>query len=787
MSKSMEHNIKHSAGLQSRGGMALPAFLLVALLLVGAASQVLAQAPANGITHLRITSQVILPSVTRLGINLGEPNYFDSGQILKNLLYRNPGFEGLSYRSLFHCTYGGPGRCIDTRGGIQFPADFWDGASYEVIEGGAAGRKGTVAGGGPAAGGYGLALDSKTPAIGANDWIAVQKQFAGDPTAGWWTNLQGGAKLDAERVDLPPGQPGHQALRMTASGPGQTALLSSYMDSTPGMSFLHLHGSYKLSFRAKAVGGPAVLHVSLGRLLPGMARYLDKDVPLTSAWASYETTFTANEANLPPMTLAAGLSVTGGSLLLDDVDLEPVGGDATNHTVFRDEVVQSLRELHPGALRMMASYGGLGSTVDNLLAAPLARQRAGYHLWFDKVEDVTVGIPEFLELCQEVGAEPWIVMPTAMSLDESRKLAEYFTGSASTAGGAVRVAGGRRDPWTQAFRTIHLEFGNETWNAIFGGESMDDPYAYGTRANAVFTTFRAAAGADAGKFDLIVGTQAVYAGRNSSILAAASLANSLAFAPYLMMNVQHWANDDELFGPLMAQPEQMSRDGIVTGAQASAGGRQLAVYEVNLHTTEGDPPQAVLDRLTPSAAAGLAVTGHMLRMMRDHGIRTQMLFGLSQYQFRRADGKNARLWGAVVETGPNGRKRPQFLAESLANRVVRGNLVRVEVSGENPTHDQPQSNDNVRLAGVHEIDAYAFQDGNWHGLIVFNYGLHQARRISLEAAGLNANSAVKVARISANPGDTNEDSVKVSIKEDTLKGSNLTLAPCSMTVLEWQN
>ena len=161
----------------------------------------------------------------------------------------------------------------------------------------------------------------------------------------------------------------------------------------------------------------------------------------------------------------------------------------------------------------------------------------------------------------------------------------------------------------------------------------------------------------------------------------------------------------------------------------SADGRQLAVYEVNLHTTGGDAPQAVLDRFTPSAAAGLAVAGHMLRMMRDHGVRDEMLFSLPQYQFGRSDGKTVRLWGSVVEMGANGRKRPQFLAESLANRVLRGDMVRVDVTGENPTHDQPPGNDGVSLRDAHELDAYGFQDGKWHGLIVFNYGLHRARRV----------------------------------------------------------
>src|SRR5208282_1618848 len=127
----------------------------------------------------------------------------------------------------------------------------------------------------------------------------------------------------------------------------------------------------------------------------------------------------------------------------------------------------------------------------------------------------------------------------------------------------------------------------------------------------------------------------------------------------------------------------------------------LAVYEVNLHTTEGSAPQAVLDRLAPSAAAGVAVAGHMLRMMRDHGIRDEMLYSLPQFGFRRDDGKIVRLWGSVVVMGADGRKRPQFLAESLANRAIRGNLVKVEVSGENPTRVQPPGNDGVNLRNVH--------------------------------------------------------------------------------------
>jgi hypothetical protein len=550
-----------------------------------------------------------------------------------------------------------------------------------------------------------------------------------------------------------------------------------------GFTFVRLRGRFRLSFRAKGLAGNRVVHVHVRRDAAGMHDYLEQDVRLTPQWADYKAEFNASEDASTVGTVEAGFSVAGGSLLLDDVALEEIDGDRTNKTAFRDEVVRTLKELRPGVLRLLSGHAQLGSTVDNLLAPPMARVRPGYSIQSTTMEDIPVGIPEFLELCQEVGAEPWIVAPTAMSEDEARKLAEYLAGGPETAGGAVRVAGGRREPWTRAFRTIHIELGNETWNGIFAGETMEDAAAYGRWANRVFTALRGAAGADGGRFDLVVGTFIAIPERNYALLGAARQANSLAIAPYLMHSVTEWGNDDELYGPLMAQPEEMSREGVVKAAQASAAGRQLAVYEVNLHTTEGTVPQAVLDRFTPSAAAGVAVTGHMLRMMRDHGVRDEMLFSLPQFEFKRADGKLVRLWGSVVEMG--GRERPQLLAESLANRAMGGNMVRVEVSGDDPAHDVPAGNDGVRLSGFHEMDAYAFEEGRRHGLIVFNYGLHQIRRISLEGPGLR--SGANLWRLlSPGPGASNEGATQVTIREERYGGGELEMPPCSMAVLEWQ-
>ncbi len=784
-----------------RGIFSLRAALSLALLAVVFASAGHAQAAndaATGVTQLRVTNQVLLSRVTRLGVNLGEQNFYDSGQMLKNLLARNPEFAGMRYRSIFHCDTGGAGNCVDTWPGIHFAADFWNGATYEVLEGAAKGQHGSVTAATPGAGGYVLTLSAGGRAIGAGDWIAVEKETADEPGAGWWPTLNGGARLAIERNDLPPGIPVRQALKIDAMGAGEEADLNAYFDSTAGMTFVPLRGRYRLTFRAKSLSGAlngsttgsktgsSVMRVHVARLAPGLRRYLDLNVQLTPAWAEYSEEFTANEKDLPAAAVQTGFSVAGGTVLVSDVSLEQVGGDPTNHTAFRDEVVETLKELHPGVLRLMESDAGLGSTVENLLSSPEARERSGYRAWFKASDDVAIGIPEFLELCRETGAEPWIDAPTAMSLDETRLLAEYLAGPVTTQGGALRAAAGRSEPWTQAFRTIHIELGNETWNADFRGETIQDATAYGRRANVVFAAFRAAAGPAADQFDLVVGTHAYDPGRNAALLAAVPLANSLAIAPYLMRSVTQWANDDQLYGPLLAEPEQMSREGFVAQAARSAGGRQLAVYEVNLHTTGGDPPQSVLDRFTPSAAAGVAVAGHMLRMMRDHGVRDELLFNLAQYEFGRSDGKTVRLWGRGVVRGAGGRKRPQFLTESLANRAIRGDLVKVEIAGDDPTNNLSAGNDGVRLRNAHEIDAYAFQDGRWHSLVVFNYGLHVARRFRIEAPGLAHSANAKVARlVSSSPGDTNEETTKVTIEEERLAGSEITVAPCSMAVVEW--
>src|SRR5713226_4256697 len=100
---------------------------------------------AQGVTTINVSDTVTTPSVKRFGINLGWANFFDSGQIMKQLLFQNPGFEGQVYRSIIRCASGTANSCLSDNPFAAWPTDFWAGASYEVIWGASKGRTGVVA------------------------------------------------------------------------------------------------------------------------------------------------------------------------------------------------------------------------------------------------------------------------------------------------------------------------------------------------------------------------------------------------------------------------------------------------------------------------------------------------------------------------------------------------------------------------------------------------------------------------------------------------------------------
>lgn len=773
-----------------------------------ASAQNAAAQTSSGVTNIAVGTQVKTSAVKRLGINLSGQSYYDSGQMLRNLIFRNPGFEGQIWQSILVCHTVTATSCTDDDPYNQWPRDFIKGAQYEFIYGAALGQTGTVTGmqisdqanRGITANFANLKVK---PAVG--DYYIVRTQMPGNPLAGWWQSAYGGGSLAVESSDLAPDSPGKQAVLMSAAKQGQGASVTSYFDSLAGHSFVQMNGSYTVNFRAKGVGGGNQLNISVGRIGSnrGNLTYLSQNVTLSNAWKDYSFRFSAAEQGVIG-TAAVSFSVNGASALLDDATLVEEAA-ADNPTAFRNAVVYRLRALHPGVLRYMDNGTDFGSTIDNMLAVPFGRMRAGNSERIAEQDDVPIGLHEFLVLCHAVGAEPWFTVPAVTSPAEMQNLIQYLGGDSSTHYGGVRTALGQAAPWTTVFPAIHLEFGNETWNVIsFPGEKISDPVAYGTRTGVLFTAAKTAREFNGSKFDLIMDGWAAVPWWSEQELKAASNVDTIDAAPYLFNTLNDYRSNEAIFGPMFAQPEQV--DSTAGGymkqqAQAAAGAARpvkLAVYEVNLSTVQGTAPQNILDGVVPSVGAGIAVVDHMLTMMRDDGIVLQSLFALPEYENgfnNTANGGNEfmKLWGAVVDMGgQTNTSRPQFLAEQLANTAIAGNLLATVQTGANPTWNQPHSaNDDITLPKAHYLQSFAFRQGSSNGLIVFN--LHRTQSLPVTFSGANApRGKVLMSRLtSAHLTDGNETKNTVAATKVTITNLNpnvgLYLPPFSMTVFTWSS
>ena len=742
-------------------------------------------------TNIQVTSAVQQASVNRLGVNLADQTYYDSGQMLKNLVFQNPGFEGGKYRSILNCIAVSSNSCTDSNTGSPQPTSFWKGGTYSVNSGKSLGASGTVVSSVIANGSVGQVVQfDQSLSLAVGDYVTVTSTQPGNGDTGWWDNTSGGGTISTETTDLSPETAGKQALVLGATAAGSSASVTQYFDSEGGLSFIQLDGTFAVTFRAKGVGGNNQLNVYLQRLLPaGGGIYLNQTVTLTDAWQDYTLTFSAAEASTATGSIQLVFGASGASVELDDVSLTQTNTSSSNPTVFRDDVVNALEELKPGTLRMMASYAALGADIPNQLQVVGARYREGYNTYGTSVAYIPYGIHEFLQLCQTVGADPWITIPTATTPAEMTDFIEYLTGTGSDPWSALRISRGQTAPWTSVFNKVHIELGNETWNGSFIGESMAYT-AYPQWANQVFGTARATTGYVASKFDLVLDGWAASTWTNQQLLAVSTKHDSIDIAPYLLFSANNEAQAT-MFGALFAEPELFENPGgeVYTNLSAAASAptpTNLNVYETNLGTMVGNITQAQLNALAPSVGAGIAHADHMLQMMRQ-GVKYQNAFALPQWEFGRTDGSQVKMWGIVVDMGTTNRRRPQFLTEAMANSVIGGNMLQTAQTGANPTWNQPLSSDNVQLNGAHYLQSFAFQNGSTVSTILFN--LNQTTALPVTFSGANAPSGtVEMTQItSANITDNNEDSTLVQPTTQTLNSFNpatgISLPPFSMTVL----
>jgi alpha-N-arabinofuranosidase len=92
--------------------------------------------------------------------------------------------------------------------------------------------------------------------------------------------------------------------------------------------------------------------------------------------------------------------------------------------------------------------------------------------WGGVVEDNSFGTHEFMDLCEQIGAEPYVCVNVGSgTVQEAMEWVEYMTSDASSPMANLRRANGRDKPW----RVRYIAVGNESWGC--GGSMRPEFYA----------------------------------------------------------------------------------------------------------------------------------------------------------------------------------------------------------------------------------------------------------------------------------------------------------------------
>ncbi|HPR76505.1 MAG TPA: alpha-N-arabinofuranosidase, partial [Oscillospiraceae bacterium] len=152
-----------------------------------------------------------------------------------------------------------------------------------------------------------------------------------------------------------------------------------------------------------------------------------------------------------------------------------------NKNGMRTDVVNALKELKLPVLRWPGGCfadeyhwrDGIGPKADR---PPMINTH-----WGGVSDDNSFGTHEFLELCDQLGCEPYITGNVGSgTVEEMSKWIEYMTAEGDSEMTRLRKANGRKQPW----KIKYFGVGNENWGC--GGNMTAEFYAHQYRRYATY-------------------------------------------------------------------------------------------------------------------------------------------------------------------------------------------------------------------------------------------------------------------------------------------------------------
>lgn len=640
------------------------------------------QAALRSSAQLRFPATPTQRDVPRIGLNMGGWTFYGAEQIMSNVL-KNPGFEGRIDRIVIQSRQP-DGRFVEDDNQWTGAEDhFWDGADFEVVTGQASGLKGKVSESRQRGDNDypQYLLDRPATNVMAGDAIVFSRQEVPARPPHWWVSTPNQAYLTQSVATTRPGSPGRSALHMTVRPDDRTEIYS-FLDSSgaPAGRLMAVNGKWHFSLWLKALAGAPDVRFSLKR---GTTRLFEQTVRPGSGWQQYDVDFTGDEmpatgAN-DALQLTLSVGGVGAAVAVDDLALGPVTSGA-----FRPEVVTMLQRLRPGYLRDW--QGQLGDTIENRLASPWQRQSSRYH-WSED-GNFLFGLDEFVELCAQVGAMPWVIIPSTVTDNELALLSGFV----------------QRKQQTHHFKRWVLEFGNENWNPLFRPGALVNDNTHAERARVIFTRLKTQLPSVPTQY--LINIQPANPGRSwPEADAARQTGAALATAPYYFREMHTGASDTETLANLFPQDEAAflrEFNGLTE--------TPLWLYEYSLHTDGGSAGFNERERAITGLASGYSLAARALSFYNQEVVN-HAVYSLSQiYGFARenpVDGSRlVPLWGITRDFAfPT--MRPTGLAVELINRAIGGDMYRLSCS----------SNGTGNCAG---LLALGFVDGQNTSVVVSN-------------------------------------------------------------------
>lgn len=699
------------------------------------------------VTTVRLTDVVLQEDVRRFGINLDD-NYWEEPALRIRAAYN---FEGVVYRQAHEGE-------VHTNGFLSYwvnPARMeefgWDavvtnGATFRILSGEAKGATGRF-----------VRIESRWVDVYKNgNWTEQAFLVFDEPLTLQTNGVRNMGLLLEDYSRLPQGYLGETnwwrtagvSLATNSTPPGSYGTVSARLDGAED-AILRLpthfqraadaNGTWRLQFWSRRESGsPSLLIRSENTYVP------QTPIALTDEWQFHDLTLTA--AGVPTLEHGAGdvglilrmQAGNTGTVLIDDVLLWKDGH--TNPTAFTDDAVDALRQLNPGIVRYLRMGG---DTVTNLLSAPLRRhgflfgeyEPVGPHAGTSsKMRKTAISLHEIAELAKEIDAVPWFCLPGTLHESEVTLFMEYLSAGPDTDGGAIRIALGQEQPWTEVFDRVHVEFGNEAWN-------MAAPYKLGGFNGAEYWHDLIATGKAVPTYHSNIlfhaAGQSPLTYMSNRILTQTPNADRYSTAPYMIhhVNTSTLAGLDtelDVFNWFMAYPLfRILENGLPQQFMVSQEhDTEFSIYEYNYHGVSGDADtQDVRAAFHVSAAHGASIVNTMLLMLERYGIRDQCFFTLMQYSYQ-----GSRLFGGLHTMRPDlFRARPVFLNLQAIHEVMSGSMRQTELSGDNPPVFAPgrYGSGELLLRAYPSVHAYAFADGPTNGLILINHNLTDAQRVRL--------------------------------------------------------